>query len=466
MKVVALAALLIACGGSSKPRPTAAIEIGETWTGASAAEVEARVVTPIERALASVHGVASITSRADAQTATITLEVVPGRDPDRVLSDARQALEATLRELPPAADPPEIRKVRVDDRPVLAFALRGDQPAEAMAQIAEHVVVRELERLPGVGRVEARGFTRAAVIVRPELDRLAMYGVTPGELVAAIAAGSVTVRGVVVDGGGQLRAIGPLSDVAALGELVVRSPNGASVKVRDVATVERGVVRAAHPGPARVAVYAQLGVTRREVREALRAKVRTLALPAGVRLEELPAPVEPKLAPRAASIVGPDHGVLGQLALAVVRELGPATEVVLDPGVGEPSFEVTIDRDRAALLGVSIVEVSAAAQLALGEQRAGEVTLDGLALPILVRPPDEPVTDRVPRLHVRAAGGASVPLSDLVAVVQTDARPLLHRDLVRAIDLRASGEAAAKVRAVLVQHAAKWPTGYRVVRPR
>jgi multidrug efflux pump subunit AcrB len=173
----------------------------------------------------------------------------------------------------------------------------------------------------------------------------------------------------------------------------------------------------------------------RELREPLQAIARQYD--GNAKIVEIP-PGPPVLSPLVAEVYGIDYP--GQIAIAKqVREVFAETPdiVDIDDSVEVPStkFLIVVDRAKAARLGVEQAAVAQALATVLeGEDMS---FLHGAnvkyAVPIRVEyaEADKADLEQVLALRVRAMGGALVPLSEIVEVIETErAHSIYHKDLL------------------------------------
>src|SRR5690606_30774060 len=105
------------------------------------------------------------------------------------------------------------------------------------------IIRPQLLRVPGVVEVNPIGGNRREILVAPDPSRLLAAGLTTGDLVAAIEAGTGNRgAGFIERNGAQwlVRVPGQPEGLDALRDLVVRTERGAPLRVRDVATVGMG----------------------------------------------------------------------------------------------------------------------------------------------------------------------------------------------------------------------------------
>jgi multidrug efflux pump subunit AcrB len=158
---------------------------------------------------------------------------------------------------------------------------------------------------------------------------------------------------------------------------------------------------------------------------------------ASIAVVEVP-PGPPVQAPIVAEIYGPSYARQQQIALAVRKVFAATPNIVdIDDSVDAPAprLVLQVQRQKAALLGVSQEQIARTLQMALSGYDATYVHIGREREPIPVRlelsPADQARVSKLLALRVRAAGGALVPLSALVRVEhETWDQPIFHRDLL------------------------------------
>ncbi len=154
---------------------------------------------------------------------------------------------------------------------------------------------------------------------------------------------------------------------------------------------------------------------------------------ASVQVVEVP-PGPPVMAPLVAEIYGPGYESQRQLAREV-RELFESTPGIVDIDdsieADANRYIVTLDRQRAALLGVAQQAVTESLAAALGGMDATFVRLGREKYPVPVRlelpVPEKADLDRVLTLRVRTGTGESVPLSEITHVERVAWDPVIYR---------------------------------------
>jgi multidrug efflux pump subunit AcrB len=171
---------------------------------------------------------------------------------------------------------------------------------------------------------------------------------------------------------------------------------------------------------------------------------------ASVKVVEVP-PGPPVQAPLVAEIYGPDYD--GQLALAEsLRELFSRTPdiVDVDDSVEADSrrLVIKVDRNKAALLGVSQAQVTDALAVALAGQDSVYIHQGTEKYPIAVRlelpVADKAELDSLLMLTVASRNGGMVPISEVVSVHEAVwEKTIYHKDLLPVVFV--TGDMAGKL---------------------
>jgi multidrug efflux pump subunit AcrB len=196
---------------------------------------------------------------------------------------------------------------------------------------------------------------------------------------------------------------------------------------------------------------------------------------ARVKVAEVP-PGPPVLATLVAEVYGPDYERQRQLARQI-RDIMQKTPGVVDVDwymEGEQTrYQLTVDREKAALHGISVAHVAETLKLSLSGRQSGLLhqPQEKEDVPILLRPSLEQRAglERLLAVRIRSAGGRMVALADLVTVEKTEIdRSIYHKNLMPVVyvigDL--AGEKESPVYAILELgekiEAIDLPEGYRI----
>ena len=217
--------------------------------GASAEEVERRLVAPLEKALFEIPGVEHVYSTSQPSGGMIIVRYVVGTDPDRAALAVHTKIAEQRGALPQGAAQPLVIPRGIDDVPALAYTLWSTSASPlTLRQVAQELRA-ELVRHPRVAQVALLGGARRAVSVRFDRERLAAHHVSILGVAQALSgldwqlpAGSFSTRDreTTVEVGALFHSADEVA--AAVVGVMPGGPDGGGrpVYLRDVATVTDG----------------------------------------------------------------------------------------------------------------------------------------------------------------------------------------------------------------------------------
>ncbi|MCE9575843.1 MAG: efflux RND transporter permease subunit [Deltaproteobacteria bacterium] len=219
------------------------IDVMVGMPGATAAEVERRVTSPLERLLWEIEGVEYVYSTSQAGRAMVIVRFRVGEDVERSLVKLHQKLAGNADKIPPGATAPLVKARSIDDVPILALTFHSAVvDHEGLRRVAAEVDAR-IKRAPDVAETKLIGGLRRQVRVRLDPTALAARGLGPVDLLGALevanhqaTVGAMTAhdQAVIVETGGFF------ADAEDVGATVVGVHAGAPVHLRDVATIDDG----------------------------------------------------------------------------------------------------------------------------------------------------------------------------------------------------------------------------------
>ncbi len=215
------------------------------YPGATPEALEREVLKPLEEAANGVSGVRRITARAFEGRADMAVEFTLDTDMGRAMQDLRDRLSAVQNALPRDATAPMLMRFDNENaEPVVTLALLSDSRSlRELSILAEDDIVKRLQRVGGVARVDTSGLTEREVRIDLDPVRLSAYGVTPAQIVAALrVANADQPVGMLSDGTRDtlVRVEGIVRDPRAFADVVVARRNGLPLKLGDLGTlVER-----------------------------------------------------------------------------------------------------------------------------------------------------------------------------------------------------------------------------------
>ena len=215
--------------------------ISVLWPGASPQDVEEQIVVRLEEAVSRVRGLKSLWSAANEGAGTVWAEGDEDLDEAKFLQDLKREIDS-ISTFPSAAEQAQISLFRSQSE-VMRVAVRGDVDEQTLKRYAEKVR-RDLALYNSVPSVELFGVRDEEVSIEVSEEALRRYGLTIGEVAAAVRGSSVNLSAGNVRteiGSVQLRTRNLADSKSEFEDIVVRQePNGAVIRVRDIATVKDG----------------------------------------------------------------------------------------------------------------------------------------------------------------------------------------------------------------------------------
>ena len=224
------------------------VEVVATAPGLSPMEIEKFVTYPVEMAMRGLPGLDIMRSVTKYGISVVTLVFQ-----DKV--DIYFARQLVFQRLAEAKDTiPE--NVQIEMGPVATamgeiyqYTLEGPEPADAAAQEARLTELRTLQdwvispllkSVPGVSEVNSFGGYIKQFQVIVDLDRLLKYGLSAGDVYAAVRNNNQNVGGGFLDRHSEqflIRGIGLIRSVEDISRIVLKSSAGVPVTIADVADV-------------------------------------------------------------------------------------------------------------------------------------------------------------------------------------------------------------------------------------
>jgi hydrophobic/amphiphilic exporter-1 (mainly G- bacteria), HAE1 family len=264
--------------------------------GADPDTVEKNVSEPLEEALNTLPGLETLRSSNYESVSMVVLQFSLEVPVDVAAQDVRDRVQATISKLPTEIDTPIVEKFDIGAAPVMRLAVSGPVPIEELTRLADDEVKPALQRLAGVGSIDVVGGREREISIVVDPVRLRGFGLAATDVSQAIAMQSLNVPGGRTAEPGVERVVKLETEAKSVDELrglVIASPNGTPIRVRDVANVVDGPAEArstarlnGSPAVALV-VRKQSGANTVEVAEVVKEHLTELekALPEGSRVE-------------------------------------------------------------------------------------------------------------------------------------------------------------------------------------
>ncbi len=228
------------------------VNITTVLPGATAEEVERLVTNPLEDAIQGVSDIRFVTSnsRNNVSSLLVRFSELSERDFDKRMNDLRREIQnKAASEMPKEANEPRVLEITTSNGfPTAALVLKGQADDEAL-RLAARRIKADLERIAGVDQVFALGLRNPELRVVPDVQALAMRGLTAADVADSLQAwwrdtSAGTLR--TADGAWSISVQGITSDPNVLANWPVLSSQrpGVSARLQDVARIEQARAKA------------------------------------------------------------------------------------------------------------------------------------------------------------------------------------------------------------------------------
>ncbi|MCB1167023.1 MAG: efflux RND transporter permease subunit, partial [Leptospiraceae bacterium] len=221
------------------------VSITTLYPGASPDEIEQLVSVPIEKELRSISGLDKVNSYNLENISVFVLEIDPNAsDKKKIIQDIKDAVDATIDDLPDNSELPVVEEITFDTQPVVDVALYGGggglEGYRKLRQTAQHLE-DYIYDIDGVAEVELFGYRDREYLVEVQPERLRKDRIGFNDVINAIANRNLNLPGGVIRKGPNeylLRTKEQYKNTTEIENTVVQANIGGGVlRVRDLASV-------------------------------------------------------------------------------------------------------------------------------------------------------------------------------------------------------------------------------------
>lgn len=213
-----------------------------TYPGVSPEDMESLITRKLEDELSGISDIKDMTSTTAEGYSNINMEFNSDVDIDDALQKVREKVDLAKPELPSEAEDPIIQEINFSEFPIMQVNISGQYGLVQLKEIAEDLQ-DQIESIPSVLEVNLAGGLEREVKVDVNLPKLKYYGLSFGDIIAAIQRENVTVPGGNIEVGIKkflLRVPGEFDSVDPIEDIVVDAPGDKPIYVRDLANVKFG----------------------------------------------------------------------------------------------------------------------------------------------------------------------------------------------------------------------------------
>ncbi|NJD08096.1 MAG: efflux RND transporter permease subunit, partial [Methylococcaceae bacterium] len=214
------------------------------YKGMNAKEISDRLAGNVERSMSLIDGIEHSESVSLAGASVLKVFFHPGVDIRTALAQVMSSSNSVYRSLPPNTSPPQVIQYSASDLPLVQLGISSSTvPETDVNDYTNNVVRNVLQSKRGVAVTSPFGSKSRQVTVDVDSTALLARGLTPADLTDAMAAQNLIVPTGTIKIGSTEYDVTLNATVAAIprvGDLPVRTLNGATTLIRDVANVRDG----------------------------------------------------------------------------------------------------------------------------------------------------------------------------------------------------------------------------------
>lgn len=217
------------------------IQVSVAYLGANPADVEERILVPVEEAISGLQGIKRIRSNGFEGRGTVTIDAVEGYDVDILLNEVKSRVDS-INTFPTTIERPVVRRFYATT-PVMFLLVSGNVSEKALKEAGQDVRDR-IAAIPGAENTILDGAKDYEISVEVSEFQLEKYGLTFDDVARAIRRSSVNVGAGMIDdvsGQTQLMTRGQAYVEADFMNMVVATlEDGNQVLLQDVASINDG----------------------------------------------------------------------------------------------------------------------------------------------------------------------------------------------------------------------------------
>ncbi|MBZ5660530.1 MAG: efflux RND transporter permease subunit [Acidobacteriia bacterium] len=221
------------------------VSVAWNYNGLSPTQMDARIVSIVERFLTTVvDNVEHVESQTVSGRGVTKVFFQPGTDVRVALVQISDVAQTVLRQLPPGISSPLIITYSASAVPILQLGVKGNGLSEQeLFDYSWNVVHSQLATIPGASIPYPYGGKIRQVSVNLDIPELQAKGLAPVDVINAISSQNLALPSGTAKLGPtefNVEMNGSTDTIAGLNDLPIRTSNGATIYVRDVASVSDG----------------------------------------------------------------------------------------------------------------------------------------------------------------------------------------------------------------------------------
>lgn len=219
------------------------IYINTVYVGTSPTNIENLVTKPIEKQLKSISGIKKLNSTSLQDVSVITVEFNTNVDVPLAKQKVKDAVDKAATDLPKdLTRQPNVMEVAFSDMPIMYINLAGEMDLNKLKKYGD-LLKDKIESMKHISRVVMVGDLEREIQINADMYKLQAANLAIADIEHAVKGENLNVSGGLVSMDGMKRNLTVQAEFKTIEEiknLVITSPNGAKLYLKDIAEVVDG----------------------------------------------------------------------------------------------------------------------------------------------------------------------------------------------------------------------------------
>ena len=219
------------------------IYISTPYPGTSPQDIENLVTRKLEKEVNSIEGIKKVNSTSIQDFSSVFIEFETTVDLEEAKLDVKDAVDRAKSELPTdLPSDPQVLDINLSEVPIMFLNISGDYDNVTLKRYAEDLQ-EEIEKISEIRRVDIVGAPEREIQVNVDLNKMQAMNISLQDIETTIAGENVIISGGELDMQNQkvaVRVNGEFKTVRDMENLIVRSMQGNTAYLRDIADVVDG----------------------------------------------------------------------------------------------------------------------------------------------------------------------------------------------------------------------------------
>ena len=213
------------------------------YQGSTPEQVELEITRPAEEVIATLRGIKRLESTSSSNGSRLEVQFDWDADIAVKAVEARERMEAIRDQLPADLRRINVLKFNLTDQPVLTLRISSNRDLSMAYDMLNRSLVRPLERIPGVARVDFQGIEPREIRIELIADRVVSHGIDLNQLQAQLSQVNFSdSAGLISDGETRYR-VNPRGEFRSIDDIRNLVITAQGLRLSDIAEISYGSKR-------------------------------------------------------------------------------------------------------------------------------------------------------------------------------------------------------------------------------